>query len=86
MYANAGTVESKDAFTPAADKAESARKEGMSALLFIEMLFWKNAHDSGEVRDEYRWRVSTCYCLMRSAWGVLCACKSGMHSAKTSST
>ncbi len=54
-------MESKSASTVAADKAELVRKEGMSALLFIEMLFWKNAHDSGEVRDEYRWRVSTDY-------------------------
>lgn len=76
-------MESKDASTPAADKAESARKEGMSALLFIEMLFWKNAHDSGEVRDEYRWKVSTYYRLMRC---VLCACESCMHSASPSST
>ncbi len=38
-------------------KSEAALKESLSALLFIEMLFWKNAHDSGEVRDEYRWRV-----------------------------
>ena len=28
----------------------------MSALLFVEMLFWKNAHDSADVRDEYKWR------------------------------
>ena len=40
------------------DKPEAALKESLSALLFIEMLFWKNANDSGEVRDEYRWRVS----------------------------
>lgn len=39
-------------------KQENALKEGMSALLFIEMLFWKNAHDSAEVSDEYRWKVS----------------------------
>ncbi|CAL5223392.1 g5900 [Coccomyxa viridis] len=38
------------------EKPEAALKESLSALLFIEMLFWKNAHDSGEVRDEYRWR------------------------------
>ena len=42
------------------EKPEAALKESLSALLFIEMLFWKNAHDSGEVRDEYRWRVSIC--------------------------
>ena len=28
----------------------------MSALLFVEMLFWKNAHDVADVRDEYKWR------------------------------
>lgn len=41
-------------------KPDIALKESLSALLFIEMLFWKNAHDSGEVREEYRWRVSLC--------------------------
>ena len=41
-------------------KPETALRESLSAILFIEMLFWKNAHDSGEVRDEYRWRVRLC--------------------------
>ena len=38
------------------DGAEASLKEGMSALRFVEMLFWKNAHDSADVRDEYKWR------------------------------
>ena len=38
------------------NSAEASLNEGMSALLFVEMLFWKNAHDSADVRDEYKWR------------------------------
>ena len=26
-------------------------------MMFVELLFWKNAHDSEEVRDEYHWKV-----------------------------
>ena len=38
------------------NSAEASLNEGMSALLFVEMLFWKSAHDSADVRDEYKWR------------------------------
>ena len=32
-------------------------REGCGALMFLELLFWKNARDSEYVRDEYLWRV-----------------------------
>ena len=27
-------------------------------MMFVELLFWKNAHDSEDVRNEYNWKVS----------------------------
>ena len=29
--------------------------------MFIELMFWKNAMVAESVRDEYNWRVSSCY-------------------------
>ena len=32
-------------------------KEGAGRLLFLKLLFWKNARDAEFVRDDYQWRV-----------------------------
>ena len=32
-------------------------REGVAALLFVEMLFWKTARDTEAVRDQYNWQV-----------------------------
>ena len=32
-------------------------REGVAALLFVEMLFWKSARDTEAVRDQYNWQV-----------------------------
>lgn len=32
-------------------------KECAGRLIFLELLFWKNARDAEVVRDEYQWRV-----------------------------
>lgn len=37
--------------------SEKALQKGLAAMMFVELLFWKNAHDSEEVRDEYHWKV-----------------------------
>lgn len=29
-------------------------------MMFIELMFWKNASVAESVRDEYSWRVSSC--------------------------
>ncbi len=39
---------------------EKALQKGLAAMMFVELLFWKNAHDSEEVRDEYHWKVLCC--------------------------
>lgn len=39
---------------------ESVAKRGASAMLFIELLFWKQSGLAAEIRDEYNWRVSIC--------------------------
>ena len=31
-------------------------------MMFIELMFWKNASVAESVRDEYNWRVSSCCC------------------------
>ncbi|KAK9830387.1 hypothetical protein WJX72_011470 [[Myrmecia] bisecta] len=35
---------------------EAKVKEGASSMMFIELMFWKNAKDSEQVRDEYNWK------------------------------
>jgi hypothetical protein len=35
-------------------------REGAARLLFLELLFWKNARDTEHVRDDYQWRVRKC--------------------------
>ncbi|KAK9842310.1 hypothetical protein WJX81_005935 [Elliptochloris bilobata] len=35
---------------------EERVREGVAALLFVEMLFWKNARDTEAVRDQYHWQ------------------------------
>lgn len=45
---------------------EGRVREGVAALLFVEMLFWKSARDTEAVRDQYNWQVrdngSICLC------------------------
>ena len=35
-------------------------RQKASAMMFIELMFWKNASVAESVRDEYNWRVSFC--------------------------
>lgn len=37
--------------------SEEALQKGLAAMMFVELLFWKNAHDSEDVRNEYKWKV-----------------------------
>ncbi|EIE20339.1 hypothetical protein COCSUDRAFT_58046 [Coccomyxa subellipsoidea C-169] len=55
----------EDACRAAADEGEDgqmgcekALQKGLAAMMFVELLFWKNAHDSEEVRDEYHWKAT----------------------------
>ena len=32
-------------------------KKGLASMMFVELLFWKNARDCEEVREEYGWKV-----------------------------
>ena len=36
---------------------EGRVREGVAALLFVEVLFWKTARESEAVRDQYNWQV-----------------------------
>jgi hypothetical protein len=40
----------------AAQDAAVVRK-GLASMMFVELLFWKNARDCEEVREEYGWKV-----------------------------
>ena len=42
------------------DAQNAAVQKGLSTMMFVELLFWKNARDCEEVRDEYRWKVPAC--------------------------
>lgn len=37
--------------------AEGRVREGVAALLFVEVLFWKNSRDTEAVREHYHWQV-----------------------------
>ncbi len=39
-------------------EVDSSSRKGLAAMMFVELLFWKNAHDSEEVRNEYNWKVT----------------------------
>lgn len=36
---------------------DGAVKKGLASMMFVELLFWKNARDCEEVREEYGWKV-----------------------------
>ncbi|BDA45591.1 Topoisomerase 1-associated factor 1 at N-terminal half [Coccomyxa sp. Obi] len=36
--------------------SEKALQKGLAAMMFVELLFWKNTHDSEEIRNEYKWK------------------------------
>lgn len=38
-------------------KSEGMLRKGLAAMTFVELLFWKNVHDSEQVREEYHWKV-----------------------------
>ena len=46
-------------------------RQKAAAMMFIELMFWKNASVAESVRDEYNWRVSPCCAASHSldpAW------------------
>jgi len=48
----------------AAEQADKALQSNLSSMLFVEMLFWKNAHDAEAVRDYYDFKVHSCCSLI----------------------
>lgn len=42
-------------------------RQKASAMMFIELMFWKNASVAESVRDGYNWRVSFC-CSALLSW------------------
>ena len=36
-----------------------------AAMMFIELMFWKNAMVAEQVRDEYNWRVMLTCCFAK---------------------
>ena len=48
-------------------------RQKASAMMFIELMFWKNASVAESVRDEYNWRVSWC-CSAAMVRQTTCLC------------
>lgn len=48
-------------------------QEGLSCMMFVELLFWKNSREAMDVRNEYHWKVSSI-----ALQG--CSCKLTVHS------
>ena len=42
-------------------------RQKAAAMMFIELMFWKNAPVAESVRDEYKWRVSLLLCCLSLA-------------------
>lgn len=48
-------------------------KEGTGRLLFLELLFWKNARDAEFVRDDYQWRVRAAVAALQYTAAQCCS-------------
>ena len=54
--------------------------KGCSDLMFLELLFWKNAREAESLRNNYQWKVRRCSMSHRYARRLL-LCREPAHEA-----
>ena len=52
-------IETADWYTLKAFLMYVQAQEGLSCMMFVELLFWKNSREAMDVRNEYHWKVSS---------------------------